>query len=287
MSLKLITIFMSIITTSELFLNKNLKIGLFDSGIGGFSVLIELFKKIPEAEYLYVADEAFAPYGPKSDEVIFERSKYIVNLLLKQEVDLIVVACNTATAVSIDGLRNLFPQFPFVGVEPYLKSFQNLEGPHKKMVVLTTISTGKSTRFKLLKERLDPTGEIAHFPLPLLASLVEEGNKLGFDQALKDKIVAELQPIKDQHFNYAILGCTHYPLVAKWIEEITGAITLSPCPYVAKRVSDLLQDKIKNCDSNKEKKTFKFLKTSVDKNEVFLELNREILIQKFHLIKNI
>ncbi|MGZ3809074.1 MAG: glutamate racemase [Bacteriovorax sp.] len=136
------------------------KIGVFDSGIGGFSVLNELFKAMPEASYYYVSDDANAPYGPKSDEFITERSIAITKELLAHDVELIVVACNTATAASIDLLRDKFKNLPFVGVEPYLNAYykmpEGLSADEKKMMVLTTESTGKSERFKRLKERLDP-----------------------------------------------------------------------------------------------------------------------------------
>lgn len=224
-------------------LTEKIRIGLFDSGIGGFSVLFELFKKIPQAEFYYVADSAYAPYGPKTDEEILQRSFEIVKKLKEKQVDLIVIACNTATAVSIDTLRKTDPTFTYVGVEPYLKSFQHLENVDvKKMVVLTTISTGKSERFKRLKNKLDPEGNIAHIALPQLANFVEEGARHGFQTNLKLKVAEEIKAVKEQGFKHAILGCTHYPLVAKWIEELTHAEAVSPCPYVAKRVWDLLQN---------------------------------------------
>lgn len=267
--------------------SSKIKIGLFDSGIGGFSVLVELFKQFPQADYFYIADRAYAPYGPKSDDEILNRARFIVTLLREQQVDLIVVACNTATAVAIDFLRAENSDLIFVGVEPYLNSFHKLKNVEvKKMVVLTTISTGKSERFKRLKSNIDPEGNIAHYSLPLLASLVEKGDVEGFGEKIKEQMQSELQVLVGKGFNFSILGCTHYPLIAKWIEEMTHTETLSPCPYVAKRVVDLLQQKMPE-KSSKENEEFYYLETkpnSVD--EKFIARKRKDLADKYYLIKN-
>jgi glutamate racemase len=220
------------------------KIGVFDSGIGGFSVLGELFKAMPAASYFYISDEAFAPYGPKSDELITERCLSITRELLLQGVELIVVACNTATAASIDTLRLKFNNIPFVGVEPYLNAYYKMpEGPtsaEKKMMVLTTESTGKSERFKRLKERLDPDSQIDHYSLKNMARLIENYYYHSENsEEFKKDFEAELEPLKAHHYAYAILGCTHYPLVRKQIEDYLHVKTISPDAHVAQRVLSL------------------------------------------------
>ncbi|AUN98497.1 glutamate racemase [Bacteriovorax stolpii] len=215
------------------------KIGVFDSGIGGFSVLNELLKAFPEAEYFYYSDDAHAPYGPKTDEYINQRTFVITDELISQGVEMIVVACNTATAVSIDALRAAYPQMPFVGVEPYLNAYYKETGP-SKMAVLTTVSAGKSERFKRLKERLDPKGFIDHYSLQNLARMVEELYKHPEYEGEFDKLlVSELEPLQGKQYTHAILGCTHYPLVRNKIEDVLKLKTLSPCPYVAQRVREL------------------------------------------------
>lgn len=220
------------------------KIGLFDSGIGGFSVLSELFEIFPAGDFYYYSDDANAPYGPKSDEFITERSLAITKELLNRGVELIVVACNTATASSIDCLRKNYPDIPFVGVEPYLNAYYKI--PDKgKMLVLTTESTGKSERFKRLKERLDPEGHIDHFPLRDLAKNVETlYADHSFEAEFDQKLAAELAPMKNHGYTHAILGCTHYPLVRKKIENILNLIAVSPCRHVAMRVLELSKEKI-------------------------------------------
>ena len=215
------------------------KIGVFDSGIGGFSVLKELFKVFPEAQFYYYSDDAHAPYGPKTDEYITERTFKITDELLSQGAELIVVACNTATASSIDTLRTKYPDMTFVGVEPYLNAYYKETTP-AKMAVLTTESTGKSERFKRLKERLDPNGFIENYSLKNLARMVEQFYyDPGFEKDFDQQLVEELLPLQDKNYTHAILGCTHYPLVKEKIEKILKLKTLSPCPYVAQRVREL------------------------------------------------
>lgn len=220
--------------------DKNIhKIGVFDSGIGGYSVLGDLLKVFPEAHYYYYSDDAHAPYGPKSDEYITARTFVITDELIKKGAQMIVVACNTATASSIDTLRATYPDMIFVGVEPYLNAYYKETGP-SKMAVLTTESTGKSERFKRLKERLDPKGFIDHYSLKNLARMVEVFYRDPSYEAEFDKLLdLELEPLKGKNYTHAILGCTHYPLVEDKIIERLHLKTLSPGPYVAQRVRDL------------------------------------------------
>lgn len=225
------------------------KIGVFDSGIGGFSVLGELFKAFPEATYYYFSDDANAPYGPKSDEFITERAIHITRELLQKGVQLIVVACNTATAASIDQLREKFSTIPFVGVEPYLNAYykmpEGLSDAQKKMMVLTTESTGKSERFKRLKERLDPQSQIDHYSLKNLARLIEEfyysKNTEADGKKFQQDFEEEMRFLKDKHYAFAILGCTHYPLVRDRLENFLQLKTISPDAHVAHRVVNLLK----------------------------------------------
>jgi glutamate racemase len=223
--------------------DKKTTIGLFDSGIGGLSVLKELLNIYPEARYYYFSDDAFAPYGSKTDEFITKRAIVITEELKKQGADLIVVACNTATASSIDQLRAYYPNMTFVGVEPFLNAYSKESTP-SKMAVLTTESTGKSERFKKLKERLDPKNQIDNFSLKNLAHLIEEfyyksDSEKDFEKHFDKQLKEELKPLVGKNFTHAILGCTHYPLVKDKIENFLNLKTLSPCLYVAQRVKEL------------------------------------------------
>lgn len=223
--------------------DQKINIGLFDSGIGGFSILNELFSTLPTARYFYFSDDAHAPYGPKSDQEITARAFAITEELLKKNVDIIVIACNTATASSIDELREKYPQVPFVGVEPYLNAYYKMPEGEKKVMVLTTESTGKSERFKRLRSRLDPDSNIDHFALKNLAKQIEYFYYHPIEKSEFEKQVQEeLAFLQNKKYTHAILGCTHYPLIANLIEKNLHLKTISPCPYIAFRVEVLLSE---------------------------------------------
>jgi len=237
--------------------NKKIKIGLFDSGIGGFSILRDLLSSRPFTkaestkrleqvgfEFYYFSDSLHAPYGNKSNEEIFNRSCTIVEQFDKIKVDLIVVACNTATAACIDRLRGLFPEQKIVGVEPYLNAIHRLEADHRLWAVITTITTGESTRFVELKKRLDPDNQIALYKLPNLAFAIEQfaHNKID-DRELYEICKSDLSPLFKSRVTHLILGCTHYPLIENAISILTKATCLSPGPSVKNRVLQL-------CDLN-------------------------------------
>ncbi len=220
---------------------RNLKVGIFDSGIGGLSVLSEIVTLLPNISISYIADDLFCPYGAKSEQQIIERSNTIVSQLLEFDVDLIVLACNTATAWAIADLRSRH-ELPFVGIEPFLNinnhhEYDQVEG---RFVALTTAATGRSNKFRALKKKLDPDDNIAHYCLSELATLIETVYKDGVDEDLIASIEKELAPLKNKRFDYAILGCTHYPLIARKIESYLGVKTINPARFVALRVRDLL-----------------------------------------------
>jgi glutamate racemase len=255
-----------------------LKIGIFDSGIGGFSVLSELFKIVPRASYYYISDDANAPYGPRPDEFITQRTFAITEELLNQGVELIVVACNTATASSIDQLREQFKAIAFVGVEPYLNAYYKMpENISNKMMVLTTESTGKSERFKRLKERLDPKSQIDHFSLKNLARLIEDYYYHPQSTSeFETKFIEELTFLKSKNYTHAILGCTHYPLISDKIEQFLNLITVSPCKHVAQRVAELTHSSNESHIEGED--TFNFLSTT---NNLWMQKKRESLYGPF------
>lgn len=218
------------------------KVGLFDSGIGGFSILRELMDRAPAVQADYISDDSFAPYGTKSDRDIIERSELITDILLDRGADLIVVACNSATAAAITALREKHPGTPFVGVEPYINvlNHDDIYPGIRRAAVVTTVLTGNSRKFKELRERLDPRGKIQHFSLPNLATIVEDILKDGLTDTLSNRMKSELAPLKGMNLSHLILGCTHYPLIAGLIEEFLGVTAISAAPYVVNRVLSLL-----------------------------------------------
>ncbi len=218
---------------------KVINIGIFDSGIGGMSILKELIRVVPShINIFYIADQAYAPYGNKNDQIIIERALLLTHELIKLKSDLIIVACNTATATAIKVLRQTY-KIPFVGVEPYL-NYQNKGEQNKKMVVLTTNSTLNSKKFKDLKNSLDPYNNIDIYPSSNLAQIVEEFYKKGKTEELIKLVNDELSPLKGREYTHAILGCTHYPLIGDLIENILNVKCISPCPYIVSRAQHLL-----------------------------------------------
>lgn len=218
------------------------KMGFFDSGIGGLSILYQVMKLIPDIECFYLSDDFYAPYGEKSSEFVLQRSRFLTTVLQAQGVELIVVACNTATAVAINNLRQEFPQLRFVGVEPYINVLNKKDiSPQAKVGVLSTTLTSQSQRFLNLKKEKDPDNRIFSYASENLAMLVEEAFiARTLTKDIRSKIKSELAFLKKEKCDYLILGCTHYSLIKDFLEEELGVITISPCPYVAQRVFDLV-----------------------------------------------
>lgn len=225
------------------------KIGVFDSGVGGFSILNMLLEELSGHEFYYISDKPNSPYGDKSSKFISDRCHALTTELLKEKVDLILIACNTATAVGIDELRLKY-DVPFVGIEPYVKAIETLDLDDKNVrpVVLTTLAMHDSKRFKNLIEKFDPENKIHNHPCPNLASLIESAYEFGFS-SIENDIEAELSPLKDLGLTHAILGCTHYPLIGKKISEYLDVKCISPCLPVAKRVAHILGEGAVNAKS--------------------------------------
>jgi glutamate racemase len=205
------------------------------------SILKEIHRLNQCLEIYYFADTLHNPYGQKSQEFIKERSSEITKELIGLGCELIVVACNTATAWAIDHLRTSFPQVIFVGVEPYINVINHRPDlKEKKGVVLTTPLTGQSQRYTDLVSKYDQQNILKHFSPQNLAPIIED-NFLDNPESLKKQLEVELAVI-DASYDYYILGCTHYPLVSKELSEILDAEMISPCPMVAKRVMNFVKE---------------------------------------------
>jgi len=206
-------------------------IGVFDSGIGGLSVLRHIHAQLPHEKLLYFADSGFAPYGNKPEEVIVDRSLKIAHFLLNLGVKALVVACNTATAASIKALRDQYPDLPVVGVEPGLKPAAAVT--RSKIVgVLATERTLTSDKFRLLLEQISAATNV-HFLLKAckgLADQVEKG-ELHTD-ATRKMVTGFVTPLLQQGADTLVLGCTHYPFVQPLIEEIVQNETSKPVTII-------------------------------------------------------
>lgn len=223
-----------------------MKIGVVDSGVGGFSVLTELYKLMPAEQYYYLSDQDHAPYGNKDTDFLVKRLHLLTNELLGEQVDLIVVACHTATAQAIESLRQTF-ELPFVGIEPYLNVLNTQADKSENYVVLVTETTANSDRFLKLKQRLDPASLINIFACKNLASLIEsyfhdEISLEDFNDGLERELELVLELKKSlPNLGTAILGCTHYPLIQKQIEEATQLKTVFPGAAIALRTQERLR----------------------------------------------
>lgn len=206
-------------------------IGIFDSGIGGLSVLKYIHASLPNEQLLYFADSGYAPYGGRTEDEIVERSLAIAGFLMQYEAKALVVACNTATAAAIKALRARYPDIPLVGVEPGLKPAAALS--HTGTVgVLATKGTLASEKFRLLREQISTATHVQFIPQACigLADQVEKGELQSAETALL--LRRYIEPLIEQGADTLVLGCTHYPFVLPLIEDIVGHLTSKPVAIV-------------------------------------------------------
>ncbi len=193
-------------------------IGVFDSGVGGLSVLRHIRAALPSEDLLYFADSGCAPYGDKPEAVILARSLNIAGFLLERGAKALVVACNTATAAAIAPLRQRYPNLPLIGVEPALKPAARLT--HSGTVgVLATSGTLASAKFEILHQRIAAETGIRFLlqPCPGLANQIEKGElRSAKTAALIERYVL---PLLDGGADTLVLGCTHYPFVRPLMED--------------------------------------------------------------------
>ncbi|MEP4545057.1 MAG: glutamate racemase [Saccharospirillum sp.] len=193
-------------------------IGVFDSGIGGLTVLQWIRQRLPQADLLYLADQAFAPYGAKSTELLQQRCDRIADWLIAQGCTVLVVACNTATAHCVDALRLRLP-FDIIGVEPGIKPAA-LGTRSGAIGILATENTLASSRYQQLASRFNPNTCVVNQPCPGLADAIE----LGPDTERIDAILARCtSAMTDAGVDRVVLGCTHYPLVKDRLQRLLGS----------------------------------------------------------------
>lgn len=193
-------------------------IGIFDSGIGGLSIASHIRALLPTENIIYIADSFYAPYGEKTEEFILQRSLAVTDFLLSQQVKAIVVACNTATMVSIKTLRTRYP-LPFIGVEPGVKP-ASLHTRSGIIGVLATSKTLFSHTFSQLAQRVASDVQIEIQPCPDLVTLIES-LQLAPQQALP-VIERYVLPLLAKGADTIILGCTHFSHVKQMIEHVAG-----------------------------------------------------------------
>ena len=215
-------------------------IGIFDSGSGGLSVYREIVKLLPQERYLYFADNAHCPYGEKTAEYIRDRARAITEILLGMGADIIVVACNTATAAAIATLREEYPDTPFIGMEPAVKPAA-LGTETGVIGVLATAGTLKGSKYLKTKGRFEDDVRIVEHVGEGFVELVENGILDGPEAY--ETVRKSLQPLLDAGADRIVLGCTHYPFLKPVIESIAGpgVQVIDPAPAVARQTVRILE----------------------------------------------
>ena len=199
-------------------------IGVFDSGIGGLSILKALRAELPNESFVYIADSGNAPYGEKGDAFVIDRSRALTQALIDQHgIKALVVACNTATAAAAKVLRAEFPDLPLVGVEPALKPAVQLSKT-RKIGVMATRGTLESAKFAALKASLADQAEFIVQPCDGLAAAIEREDtpKIIALCAIYTPALGQFGT-KNGQIDTLVLGCTHYPFIHTHLRALTGA----------------------------------------------------------------
>jgi glutamate racemase len=205
-------------------MSSSLPIGLFDSGVGGLTVLKEMVRQLPQESTVYFGDTARVPYGSKSRDVIIRFSREISEFLMKEKIKMLVVACNTASAFALKDLRAAF-SIPIIGVIAPGAHAAVDATKSKRIGVIGTEGTIESKAYADAIHYLDPKIEVLGQACPLIVPLVEEG---WLDKPVAREIVKEyLVPLLEQKIDTLVLGCTHYPLLKSLLADVAGpSVTL-------------------------------------------------------------
>lgn len=199
--------------------NKQSPIAVVDSGVGGITVLRKLYKFMPNEDYIYFGDSANAPYGIKTKEEIKDLTVRACEALMKRGVKAVVIACNTATSAAAAFLREKYPDFIFIGLEPALKPAA-LSGENPRVLVLATPLTLREEKFDKLMARFEGKAEFIKLPAPELVRFIESGNLDSPEEiAYLEKI---LEPYTGGRVDAVVLGCTHFPFAERSILKILG-----------------------------------------------------------------
>jgi glutamate racemase len=225
-------------------INPDSPIGIFDSGVGGISVLRAIRKQMPEESIIYFGDQGHVPYGSRSMAQIQSFSEAITRFLLDRAAKIIVVACNTASAAALKHLRARFPEIQFIGMEPAVKPAAE-RTQTGKVGVLATPATFQGALYASVVERFANGVELFQDTCPGLVQQIEAGNLSG--EGTRRILETALLPMLENNIDTVVLGCTHYPFVIPLIQEIVGDAkrvrVIDPAPAVAKQTSRLLEEK--------------------------------------------
>lgn len=219
----------------------NRPIGVFDSGIGGLTVLKELVKELPGEGIIYLGDTARVPYGIRSPETVTRYSIENTSFLVSKGIKMLIVACNTASAVSLDGIRERF-NMPVLGVISPGARAAVAATRNKKIAVIGTEATINSSAYTKHIKSLSPDIEVTGLPCPLFVPLVEEG--LNDDEIARLVAKRYLSGLVNKEIDTLVLGCTHYPLLKDVISETVGKdiVLIDSAVETAKEAKRLIQE---------------------------------------------
>jgi glutamate racemase len=217
-------------------------IGVFDSGVGGFSVLKAIRSLLPDEDLLFVADQVHVPYGSRPLDEVRRYAKSVTEFLLACQAKLVVVACNTASAAALYELRQTFPQVPFVGLEPAVKPAA-AASRSRVVGVLATPATFQGRLYASVVERFAREVTVLEDTCPGLVLQIEHGCLDG--PKTRSILESAIRPMLAQGADTLVLGCTHYPFVIPLIETIAGpdVCVIDPAPAVARQASRMITDK--------------------------------------------
>lgn len=223
-------------------LRKENPIGVFDSGMGGISVLRELVKIMPNEDYIYFGDSKHAPYGMKTLEEVRRLTMEHAAALFDEGAKGLVVACNTATSAAVRLLREMYPHIPIVGIEPAVKPAVMFK-EHPTVLVMATPMTIREEKLHKLINRYTDQATIIPLACPGLMDFVERGDLDGED--LRSYLKELLFGFRDRKIDAAVLGCTHYPFAKSMIQEILGPSVeiFDGGPGTAREMKRRLQEK--------------------------------------------
>ncbi|MFP3496945.1 glutamate racemase [Pseudomonas sp. SIMBA_059] len=223
-------------------MDKGAPIGVFDSGVGGLTVLDEIQRLLPHESLLYVADCGHIPYGEKSPAFILERSRIVAEFFRKRGAKAFVIACNTATVAAVADLRQDYPDWPLVGMEPAVKPAA--AATRSGVVgVLATTGTLQSAKFAALLDRFATDVRVITQPCPGLVELIETGDLVS--PALRTMLQGYVEPLLNAGCDTIILGCTHYPFLKPLLEQMLppSIILIDTGAAVARQLKRLLGER--------------------------------------------
>lgn len=245
-------------------MNNNM-IGIFDSGIGGVTVLKEILKILPNENYIYYSDSKNNPYGDKTNEEIFNMCDKILKKFIEQKCKAIVIACNTASAKAGNQLRRKYHEIPIIAIEPAYKMVHDF-AYEKPTLVMATKGTIESEKFHRLYEKYD-NHKTYLLACKGLADIIEEGNEEKIQLYLEANLSKYVGKVEN-----VVLGCTHYPLIQEQIKQVLGNVNFfNGAPNLAKHLKDVLEENDLITDSqNKGKINFIDSSNSENKERRFL-----------------